>query len=698
VSSLRTVVANTFVESLDRLSVDAQGLAKQAAFDLQHRADHPSFQLHRLQGADPDFWSARVNLDIRIILHRRGNDQVICYVDHHDAAYEWARRRKLDAHETTGAAQFVVIDERVVEVIKRITTVQPPAATDEPGSQRPFTDLDDLTLLSYGVPRAWLDVVRQATVDTFLEVIAVDLPAEAGEHLLTVATGGTPVITPKPSVRDPFAHPDARRRFHVLTEDDDALRQALAAPWDAWQLFLHPSQREAVERDHAGPARVTGGPGTGKSVVAVHRAVRLARAGSGRVLLTTFSKTLANRLAAQVDQLLAERQDARERIDVVHLHQRAVELWRANTGRVLRVAKDDDLQHAITTAMASLDAGFTPEFLAAEWAMVLEPHGIRTWPDYARIDRHARGVPLQPSQRERLWPVFEAIRAHLRHTGLETWSDVCLQVAERLEAGQQDGRYTHVVADEVQDFGPAELVLVRALAREGQNDVFLAGDVHQRIYKARTSLARAGLEVRGRATVLRVNYRTTEQIRRAADRMVARDGEALDDERAVSLFSGPEPEFRTVATVHQEVEAVAKWLKQLVSNGYRPAQVGVVGRTRQVVADRARKAVKAAGLQPVDLERDDADPSAGVGICTMHRSKGLQFRAVAVLGVEDGLVPLEKALTRQPDEPARRAFLEREQNLLYVACTRSRERLLVTGVRNFSPLLPKHPTRTGETP
>jgi len=695
VPTLRTVVANTFMESLDRLTADERAIAKETAFDLQHRPEHPSFQLHRLEGTDPNFWSARINLDLRIILHRRGADQVICYVDHHDPAYEWAKRRKLDVHETTGAAQFVVIDERVVEVIKKVTRFQPEAVEDEPGSQRPFEGLNDATLLAYGVPRNWLDVVRGASVDTFLEVIAVDLPAEAGEHLLTVATGGTPVIAPKPSVKDPFAHPDARRRFHVLTEDDDALRQALAAPWDTWQLFLHPSQREAVERVHAGPARVTGGPGTGKSVVAVHRAVRLAREGRGRVLLTTFSKTLANRLAAQVDQLLAERADARERIDVIHLHQRAVELWREASGRTLRIAKDEDVMDAIRAAAEHQDLGFAVEFVAAEWAMVVEPHGIRTWEDYARVNRDARGAPLQRSQRERLWVAFDAIRARLRTTGLETWSDICLQVAERLEADKRPAPYAHVVADEVQDFGPTELELLRALATEGANDVFLAGDAHQRIYKPRTSFARAGLEVRGRSTILRVNYRTTEQIRRAADRLVARDVADADDARGVSLFAGPEPEFRVVATVKAEVDAVAQWLKQLVSNGYRPAEIGLIGRTRAVVADRARKAIAAAGLTAVDLEHNDAQEGTGVGLCTMHRSKGLQFRAVAVLGVEEGLMPLESALVRQPDEPARRAFVERERNLLYVACTRSRERLLVTGVRTPSPLLPDPPKRAG---
>jgi len=415
----------------------------------------------------------------------------------------------------------------------------------------------------------------------------------------------------------------------------------------------------------------------------------LAKVGLGRVLLTTFSKTLASRLQAQVDLLLAEHTEAVARVDVVHLHHRAVELWRESHGRSPRLPKPNDLVAIVMESMGDLDLGaFSNKFVEAEWEMVIEPHGITTWEEYAHVRRDTRSVPLGRAQRERLWPVFERMRELMAAQGLSTWSDICWQVALGIdEAGAPP--YAHVIADEVQDFGPAELRLLRSLAAEGVNDVFLAGDAHQRIYKPRTSFSRAGLEVRGRSTVLRLNYRTTEQIRRAADRLIfggslRADGE---DPAAVSVFAGPEPEFRTFATVKQEIEALATWLKKLVSNGYRPAEIGIVARTHQVVEDRARRAVAAAGLQAVDLENDSVDASKGVGLGTMHRAKGLQFRAVAVIGAERGMMPLESVLQRQPDEPAQRAFIERERNLLYVACTRSRERLFVTNVREPSEFL-----------
>ena len=614
---------------------------------------------------------------------------MLCYVAHHDDAYAWARRRKLETHETTGAAQFVVIDERVVEVIKRITSVQTTPAEDDPGSLQPFRSLDDTTLLGYGVPRNWLGVVREASVETFLSVIGDDLPDEAQEYLLAVANGETPEVAPKPSVRDPFTHPDAKRRFHVIGDDDGAVRQALAAPWEAWHLFLHPSQREAVARDHNGPARISGGPGTGKTVVAVHRAARLAQKAEGTVLLTTFSKTLAARLSQHVDQLLGANAPARQRIDVVHLHHRAVELWRARTGETPRIPTGVDVEAIIQRVTSEYsDLPVDTAFIAAEWTMVIEPHGIHDLPSYLRADRTSRGTPLTRTIRERIWPVFHRVREALRHERFWTWSDICWDLTLELDhAGKRP--YCHAVADEVQDFGPAELRLLRALTEEGQNDVFLAGDSHQRIYKPRTSFARAGLEVRGRASVLRLNYRTTEQIRRAADRLVARipvDEDGITDANGVSILSGPEPIVRTLAGVPQEIDTVAAWLRELVSTGYRPSEIGVFARTKRLAEDRGRRAIKAANLPSVDLERDDADAN-GVALGTMHRAKGLQFRAVAVIGVDSDTLPLASVARRQADESARRSFEEQERNLLYVACTRSRERLLVTSAREPSPFL-----------
>ena len=675
-------IAHSFIDGLAKLTTDEQTAVKAAVFDFQLRPEHPSFRYHRVHGS-AEAWSARINRDIRMIVYQHDGDRVLAYVDHHDSAYAWARRRKLAVHETTGAAQFVVIDERVETEAWRVEHAAEAADED---TERPFDHLADATLLAYGVPRASLALVRNASLTSFLDVVGDTLPDEAQEYLLRVANGETPEVPRR--TRDPFTSPDARRRFYLLDERDQALRRALAAPWAAWQLFLHPSQRQAVEADHAGPARVTGGPGTGKSVVAVHRAAHLARTRGGRVLLTSFSRTLAARLAHDLDQLLDGDCATRERIATPNLHQLAMELVTAHEGAQPSIASNEAIDQIVQDAATTASSGsFSPAFVAAEWHTVIDPYGIHALSEYLRVDRVARGTPLQPLGRRALWPTIERVRALLREAGLRTWSDVCWQASALLDA---DGSppFDHVIADEVQDFGPAELRLLRSLAAPGRNDVFLAGDVNQRIYKPRCRPSRAGLEVRGRTTILRVNYRTTEQIRRRAERILDADRGGIDDgATAVSLLAGPEPEIRCLASVRSEIDTIAAWLKRLVGSGYRPGEIALLARTNALLENRARHAIAAAGLQCHPLSSDEEPPPSRVAFGTMHRSKGLQFRAVAVLGAEEGEVPIVRVLEKQADAAAREAFLELERNLLYVACSRARERLLVTGVKASSRFL-----------
>jgi uncharacterized protein (TIGR04255 family) len=240
---------------------------------------------------DKRFWSVRVSRDIRLIVHRTDASLMLCYVAHHDDAYQWAERRRLETHPKTGAAQLVEIRERIEEI-----SVPTYIEAEYPVPSKPalFSGMAEDVLLGYGVPVGWLDEVRKADEDSLLE-LADHLPVEAAEALLELATGGQPVIArPQPAGEDPFTHPDAQRRFRVMA-DVEELARALDYPWDKWTVFLHPAQRQIVEKDFAGPARVSGSAGTGKTIVALHRAVFLARSNpDARVLLTTFSESLAN--------------------------------------------------------------------------------------------------------------------------------------------------------------------------------------------------------------------------------------------------------------------------------------------------------------------------------------------------------------------------------------------------------------------
>ena len=307
-------IAETFTASLAKLPNEQQRAAKTTAFDLQTNIAHPSLSLHRVTGAkDPGFWSARVNLDLRIILHRTGENVVLCYVDSHDVAYRWAARRRLETHPTTGAAQLVELREVVREVV---VPVYVEAEQKPPPKPAVFSWITDDQLLGYGVPKEWLDDVRAATEDSVLD-LADHLPAEAAEALLELAVGNTP----QPSLPvvvggDPFSHPDALRRFRVMNNVEE-LAEALEYPWERWTVFLHPDQSGIVERDYNGPARVSGSAGTGKTVVALHRAAFLTKSNpDGQVLLTTFSDTLANLLRGKLQLLVHQDLQTSGRISV----------------------------------------------------------------------------------------------------------------------------------------------------------------------------------------------------------------------------------------------------------------------------------------------------------------------------------------------------------------------------------------------
>jgi len=260
-------IADTFTASLARLTGQEQKAAKTTAFDLQLDPSGPGMQFHKLGKArDPHFWSVRVNSDIRLIVHKTDASLLLCYVAHHDDAYDWAERRKIERHPRTGAAQLVEIRETVEEIIiPKYVDVERPA----PPKPRLFTHVSDDDFLKYGVPSEWLADARNATEDTLFE-LTEHLPREAAEALVDLATGVTPHLPQEvAAATDPFEHPDALRRFRVMTNVEE-LQRALDDPWEQWAVFLHPSQRDLVERQYGGPARISGSAGTGKTVVALH--------------------------------------------------------------------------------------------------------------------------------------------------------------------------------------------------------------------------------------------------------------------------------------------------------------------------------------------------------------------------------------------------------------------------------------------
>lgn len=679
-------IADTFTAALARLPAQEQKAVKTSAFDMQLDPAGPGLQFHRIEAArDPNFWSVRVNRDIRIIVHRTVGSLLLAYVDHHDKAYAWAERRRIETHPRTGAVQIVESRERVEEAAPALfAKAQPERLVPEPAL---FDALQPDDLLGVGVPEDWIEAVRAATEARFFD-LATHLPAEAAEALLEyAATGRLP--TPVEPADDPFAHPDAQRRFRVI-EDVEALRAALDAPWERWSVFLHPSQAGVIAKTYGGPARVAGSAGTGKTVVAVHRAVRLARANPhARVLLTTFSKPLADALQRKVDILAAAEPSARGRITVASWDGLADELHQLVYARRPRVATLEQIRAALVEA-ASGTTAWSDRFLVSEFRHVVDAWQVSDETAYADTSRPGRRSRLGAKQRAALWPIFTAARARLAAQGLATWAGVFSGLAAHYGASAVPP-FTHVVVDEAQDLGVPELRFLRALAPEGEDRLFFAGDLGQRIFQPPFSWKALGIDVRGRSTTLKVNYRTSHQIREAADRLLPSavqdmDGREETRKGTVSVFDGPNPQVLKLADEAAEREAILGFLSAARADGIAPAEIGLFVRSRAQL-DRARTVAQAAGLVPV--EPGDAPSTAGesVTVGTMHMAKGLEFKVVAVLACDDGVLPLQERIDTVSDEAELEEVYETERHLLYVASTRARDRLLITGVHPVSEFL-----------
>jgi UvrD-like helicase C-terminal domain/AAA domain len=675
-------IADTFTASFNRLSGQDQKAVKASVFDLQIDPAGNGLQLHRIDKCrDDHFWSARVNRDIRLIVHKTASSMLVAYVDHHDDAYAWAQRRRIEAHPTTGAIQIVEVRELVRSVARQETFDLFPPAPIAPVQVEPtklFTALADDALMSIGVPIDWLADVRGATEDGFF-ALAGHLPAEAAEALLEYAATGKLAVPQPVAAADPYAHPDALRRIRPIA-DQDELEQALAYPWEKWGVFLHPSQREIVDRSFAGPARVAGSAGTGKTVVALHRAVRMAReTPSARILLASFSQPLADALTTKVSVLAPDTGTIVPRITTASFQSIADQLHQLEFGVRPRIASETLLRDRIIAAASAADIkGFSDRFLLSEWVNVVDAWSIASLEEYVTVQRMGRKSRLGPKQRERLWPVFAAVRKALRSERYTTWAAVFSVLAARF-VEKPTKPFDHIVIDEAQDLGPSELRFFAAIAPDRSDALFLAGDLGQRIFQHPYSWKSLGVDVRGRSFTLKVCYRTSQQIRRSADRLlpsVLRDVDGIEDERrgTISVFDGPEPAVSVSATQAEEIATVRAFVESAMHDGIVSAEIGIFVRTPALV-DRAKACV--AGLAGAD----------NITINIMHMAKGLEFRAVAVMACDEGFLPLDARIEDAADDAEMDDVYETERRLLYVACTRARDRLMVSGVEPASEYL-----------
>ncbi|CPN12285.1 DNA helicase IV [Bordetella pertussis] len=475
-------------------------------------------------------------------------------------------------HPTTGAAQLVEVRERVEEIlVPKYVEDSRPATQQKP---KLFEKYDGAQLLAYGVPQEWLADVKAADEDSLLE-LADHLPGGAAEALLELATGGTPAL-PEVAAKgaDPFQHPDAQCRFRVMSDMDELVR-ALEYPWDQWTVFLHPAQRQLVERHYNGAARVSGSAGTGKTVVALHRAVHLAHQDEdARVLLSTFSDTLANALRGNLYRLIWNTPKLGERIDVAAMDALGIRLYAAEFGKPVFASCDEisTLLEAAATQVDGLKA--SAAFLLSEWEDVVDTWQVESWEAYRDAKRLGRKTRLPEAQRALYWQVFAKVKEQLKQAGKITAAEMFAKLAEAMPK-RKHPVFDYIVLDEAQDIGVQQLRFLAAIAGNRANALFFAGDLGQRIFQTPFSWKSLGVDVRGRSRTLNINYRTSHQIRLQADRLLGPDVSDVDGnvesrKGTISVFNGPEPIICSYTDARAENQAVGVWLEQCSTGGVLP--------------------------------------------------------------------------------------------------------------------------------
>lgn len=698
----KVAISSEFFSSVLRLPRTQQ--EKAVKFMEQFRQDpkSPGINYETIQVTrDKNLRSVRIDQAYRAIVlaPERGDVYILLWADKHDDAYEWAANKILKINPENGVLQVLeaqYIDE-ALELQK--TAVSP----SNPGL---FDTVRDRYLVRLGVPEELLPLVRRVERTLDLDELKTKLPDEAYEALAMLADGVSleEVVSvydvslqdePAKIDTNDFAgaldNPDSKRRF-LLASDDEALQAMLDAPLEKWRVFLHPLQRQLIFRDWNGPVRVLGGAGTGKTVVAMHRAKWLAEQATKerdtKILFTTFTKNLALDIEQNLKHICTP--EVLRKIEVINLDAWVKRFMDKQGYPVKYTFFNESKRNEIwenALILKTDEADLSDSFFREEWEKVIQPQNVNTVEDYIHARRVGRGVQLSRALKKAVWPVFENYRLGLNDAGLKEAEDVYRDALTLIQKNVIQAPYTSILVDEAQDFGMNAFKLLRQMVKEGKNDIFIVGDAHQRIYGSKVVLGQCGIKIIGRSRKLRINYRTTEQIRHWAVSLL--NGIAFDDldngqdEQTGyrSLMTGAEPIIQCFKNAQEEADYIVTSLKELTNEELAKTCITV---RRHSDIERYFSALTEAGISFYQIDQNTVDMAnkPGVRLATMHRVKGLEFDAMFIAGINEGVVPLN--ILDSDDPTIIREHEQRERSLLYVAITRAKRFCAVTGFGKFS--------------
>lgn len=704
--AIRVAISNNFLEAFTKIPKQVQTKVRTFIEKFMLNPKAPGINYEKINDAkDKNVRSVRIDQAYRgiVLQPEEGNVYLLLWVDHHDEAYNWARNKIFNIHPETGGIQ--IIDPKVQDVVGQ----KQEGHTAVKGL---FDRFKDKELIQLGIPEMLISLVRGIKTESELDQAVQVLPQEAFEGLFLLAAGYSleEALSELEKAKGPqkidttdfiaaLDNLDTQRRFHVV-EDATELLDILNSPLEQWRIFLHPTQRKVVEWNANGPIRVLGGAGTGKTVVAMHRAKWLAERvftkETDKILFTTFTKNLAADIQDNLRKLCPP--DLMKRIEVVNLDSWVAQFLKKN-GYEFTIAFDDTTRPLWQNAMnlASKELELDTTFYYEEWRDVIQAQGITTLDEYLKATRVGRKKKLSRLDKNTIWLVFEEYRAQLIENELKEFVDAIRDARVVLEKKGDILPYRAVVVDEAQDMGMEAFKLIRQMVpnvnNEGQNDIFIVGDAHQRIYRQKVVLSRAGINIKGRSRKLKINYRTTDEIRKWAVRLL--EGKSFDDldgeqdtqKGYKSLLHGQYPEVQNYKSFGEEVSGILKYLQNTLKEDVDHKSICLVARTTDLLK-QYEGSLKGAGLETFLIKRSIAEDrkAPGVRLATMHRVKGLEFDYVIIAGANEGIIPFNYGVAGVDNLFDEENEIS-ERSLLYVAATRAKKNVLITSYGKRSKLL-----------
>ena len=692
--TLQLTIAQTFPGSVGRLPNNIAAKAWDFLRDFPKNPRAPGYHLEKLSARG--LHSARLTNDYRVILSLHGNMAVVLWADNHQPAYRWAESHRLQVSPRTGL-QLVRVD---LQEQQRKLEQKRKERKDEPG--RLFMRFTDQELDKEGVADHQLPLIRALDTDDEFEELVPHLPEALAETLLEllyptakpeeqpapVLTMVAELVETAPIPQEVLDHPETRRAFYVAENEED-LERILREPLSAWRVFLHPAQERVVKANLRGPGRVTGGAGTGKTVVALHRARYLAREvftdKNDRILITTYSRTLADNLKVLVDNLCGREAD---RIEITNLHRWCMKEL-GEIGQRPDLVTGSTPRAMLEAALAESGLGLPVSFIEDELRDVIETQALASFADYARAQRKGRGKRLGRKERRLVWAVVEDYRRQLAASGKTDFFGLVRRSLALVQSNRISKRYAAVLVDEAQDLHAQELRLLQALTAGPEKSLLIVGDGCQRIYPGGYSLSKLGIEVRGRSFILKRNYRNTAEILKAAAAVMKGadsddlDG-GLDRTPSVALYHGPKPalylEESAAGAISRTCDLVTDLCEGRVGPGNLKAyEVAIFAYANRTLEQQLKPALESKGYEVQLLKDDEYDPGAGICLGTMHRAKGMEFKVCIILGVGKDEYPPSFMLSNR-DEAQQKEIIERHRSLLHVAMSRARDALFLVGV------------------